>query len=33
MTLVNTAAPIPPADPHGLNDELPPGYERTGDTT
>ncbi len=33
MALVNTAVPTPPADPHGLNDELPLGYERMGDTT
>ncbi len=28
MALVNTAAPIPTAEPKGLGDDLPPGYER-----
>jgi hypothetical protein len=29
---VNTAPPNPPAQPKGLSDELPPGYERKGTT-
>ena len=32
MALVNTAAPNPPAEPNGLSDELPPGYEQKGQT-
>ena len=32
MALVNTAAPTSPAEPNGLSDELPPGYERKGAT-
>jgi hypothetical protein len=30
MALVNTADPTTPAEPNGLGDELPPGYEREG---